>query len=119
MTEKSGWGVSFGRVRITDLDLADDAVIFPEVKAGLRHIIGIVRERQLRLHGHVVRLSSAVRVQVSQEYSKTGRISERKTRTFVLLHEYRQRHTPSSSELVALQARPGRRLTSSSQQVDE
>ena len=30
MSEKSGCGVSFGTVRITDLDLADDAVIFAE-----------------------------------------------------------------------------------------
>ena len=30
MSEKSACGVSFGRVRITDLDFADDAVIFAE-----------------------------------------------------------------------------------------
>ena len=30
MSEKSGCGVSFGTVRITDLDLADDEVIFAE-----------------------------------------------------------------------------------------
>ena len=31
--------------------------------------------------------------------------SERKTRTFVLLHKYRKCHTDSSSEFIALQAR--------------
>ena len=31
MSEKSGCGVSFGKVRITDLDFADDAVIFAEI----------------------------------------------------------------------------------------
>ena len=35
-------------------------------------------------------LSSPVRVQVAQEYSKIGRTSERKTRTFDLLHKYRR-----------------------------
>ena len=30
MSEKSGCGVSFGSVRITDLDFADDAVILAE-----------------------------------------------------------------------------------------
>ena len=30
MSEKSGCGVSFGTVRITDLDCTDDAVIFAE-----------------------------------------------------------------------------------------
>ena len=30
MSEKSGYGVSFGTVRITDLDFADDAVILAE-----------------------------------------------------------------------------------------
>ena len=37
MSEKSGCGVSYGLIRITDLDFADDAVIFAEtieVRAG-------------------------------------------------------------------------------------
>ena len=47
--------------------------------------------------------SSPVKFQVSQEYSKNRRTSERKTWAFVLLHKYRQRHKPTSSKFIALQ----------------
>ena len=47
------------------------------------------------------------------------REGQRAKNSFVLLHKYRQHHTLSSSEFIALQARPCRRLTSSSQLVDE
>ena len=59
------------------------------------------------------------RVQVSQECCKTRKTSERKTRTFILLHKYQQRNTPSSNDFIALQARLRRRMTSSSQLVHE
>ena len=32
MSEKSGFGLSFGSVRITDLDFADDAVVFAQTE---------------------------------------------------------------------------------------
>ena len=44
MSEKSGCGVSFGTVRITDLDIADDAVIFAETTEVLARVLELLSE---------------------------------------------------------------------------
>ena len=95
MSERSSCTASFGNVRISDLDFADDAVIFVEtldtllgalevlneeseplglrvsevknkiqafndiLDAARRFVVCIVRERQLRLHGHVAQFPDA------------------------------------------------------------
>ena len=46
MSEKSGCGVSFGTVRITDLDFGDDAVIFAETTEVLAGAIDSLSEEK-------------------------------------------------------------------------
>ena len=45
---------------------------------------------------------SSVRIRVSQEYSRIGRTSAHKTRIKFLLRKCQQRHTPPTSEFIAL-----------------
>ena len=44
MSEKSGCEMSFGTVRITDLDFADDAVIFAETPEALSGALDLLSE---------------------------------------------------------------------------
>ena len=45
MSERSSWGASFGNFLISDLDFADDAVIFAETLYILLGALGVLNEK--------------------------------------------------------------------------